>query len=293
MYTSVREEGKVESERKGKIEYVRLEKSKESSHEGESILSSIMLLLGAFAFAFCLGEAVHELGHYLSHRLNGVTVGIVLDPFGGSHILNGASAPPETWGITTLMGPLFNVLCGVTVTLLLWKRRSAMLLPLILWGPVALVQEGVTFSLGMLTPGGDADLLMRFWGVPQALLLAVGILFLVIGITLIGWLLPLVNVRSDDSFGRKLAIVLGGMVSFMVIRLAATSLRSPEGVLENTIPLVFALLLAVLVSLISGVLNPLLNRISEVDAAPVKRKAIMNALVLGAGIIVLQLLILN
>jgi len=147
--------------------------------------------------------------------------------------------------------------------------------------------------LGMLTPGGDADLLMRFWGVPQALLLAVGILFLVIGITLIGWLLPLVNVRSDDSFGRKLAIVLGGMVSFMVIRLAATSLRSPEGILENTIPLVFALLLAVLVSLISGVLNPLLNRLSKVDAAPVTRKAIMNALVLGAGIIVLQLLILN
>ena len=34
-------------------------------------LRSALLLLGAFAFAFLLGEAAHELGHYLAHRAYG------------------------------------------------------------------------------------------------------------------------------------------------------------------------------------------------------------------------------
>ena len=119
----------------------------------KKLIPSLLLLLGSFAFAFCLGEAVHELGHYLSHRLNGVTVGIRLDPFGGSLIINGSSAPPETWGITTLMGPLFNLACGLLVTLLVWRFRKPALLPLLLWGPVALVQEDLFWNESTLREG--------------------------------------------------------------------------------------------------------------------------------------------
>ena len=50
------------------------------------ILLPVLLLLGSFVFAFCLGEAVHEFGHFLVHRAYGVSVGIRLDPFGGSRI---------------------------------------------------------------------------------------------------------------------------------------------------------------------------------------------------------------
>jgi hypothetical protein len=46
------------------------------------VLLPVLLLLGSFAFAFCLGEAVHELGHDLAHRAYGTEVGIKLDPFG-------------------------------------------------------------------------------------------------------------------------------------------------------------------------------------------------------------------
>jgi len=125
------------------------------------ILLPVLLLLGAFIFAFCLREAVHKLGHFPAHRACGTDADIKLDPLGGSQIVNGASAPRETWGITSAAGPLLNILAGVAVSLSLWRYRRTALLPLLLWGPIALVQEGVTLSLGMLTPGGGAELIVE------------------------------------------------------------------------------------------------------------------------------------
>ena len=194
----------------------------EPNLKAKSILLPVLLLLGSFMFAFCLGEAVHEFGHFITHRAYGVNVGVRLDPFGGSKILNGASAPHEILGITSLAGPLFNLLVGIAVSLSLWRVRRPMLLPLVLWGPVALVQEGVTFSLGMLTPGGDAQLIAE-WGLPAVVVVGLGVLFLVSGIAMICWLLPLVNLSPVDSFGRKFAVVIAGMVSFFVLRLVISS----------------------------------------------------------------------
>jgi hypothetical protein len=42
----------------------------------EAILLSVLLLLASFALSFCLGEAVHEFGHFLAHRAYGSDVGI-------------------------------------------------------------------------------------------------------------------------------------------------------------------------------------------------------------------------
>jgi hypothetical protein len=263
-----------------------------ASRENKPILLPALLLLGSFVFAFCLGEAVHEFGHFLAHRLNGVSVGIRLDPFGASKILNGSSAPREIWGITSLAGPLLNLLLGSVVSLSLWRVRKPILLPLLLWGPTALVQEGVTFSLGMLTPGGDAQLIVE-WGVPAWLLISLGVLFLVSGVTLICWLLPLVNLSSTDSAGRKFGVVLGGMVSFFVIRLLFSSLRSSSAAMENTVPLVFSILLATIVVALYKPVNSALSRISKTRLAPVTWPSTLVSLALGAGMIVFQLAALN
>jgi len=256
------------------------------------VLLPVLLLLGSFIFAFCLGEAVHELGHFLVHRAYGVNVGIRLDPFGGSMILSGSSAPREIWGITSLGGPLLNLLTGVIVSLSLWRIRKPVLLPLLLWGPVALIQEGVTFSLGMLTPGGDTDLIVA-WGVPASVLIGLGVVFFAAGIAMICWLLPLVNLSPLDSFGRKLTVVMGGMVSFMVLRLLLSGLRSPDLLIENTVPLVFSLLLAAIVLLAFAPLHSMLNRISKTRLAVVTWPATLFSIVLGAGIILFQLVSFN
>lgn len=258
----------------------------------QSLMRQGLLLLGSFVFAFCLGEAVHELGHYLAHRAFGVDVGIRLDPFGGSRILHGSSAPREIWGLTSVAGPLLNLLAGTTLSLSLWWVRRPALLPLLLWGPIALVQEGVTFSLGMLTPGGDAQLLVD-WGVPAAVLVSLGVLSLALGISLICGLLPLVDLSPADSLSRKFIVVTGGMVSFMFLRLLVSSFFSPDLALENTVPLVFALLLASIVVMLYGPLYPILNRIARTEPVSVTWPMAIFSMTLGAGVVMLQLASFN
>jgi hypothetical protein len=165
-------------------------------------------------------------------------------------------------------------------------------LPLLLWGPTALVQEGVTFSLGMLTPGGDAQFIVE-WGVPAGVLISLGILFLALGVALICWLLPLVNLSSTDSSGRKFGIVLGGMVSFFVLRLVVSSMRSSSAAMENTVPLIFSILLATVVVALYKPFNSILGRISRTKLASVTWPATSVSLALGVGMIVLQLFALN
>jgi hypothetical protein len=259
---------------------------------GESLVRQGLLLLGSFVFAFCLGEAVHEVGHYLAHRAFGVDVGIRLDPFGGSRILHGSSAPREIWGITSVAGPLLNLLAGMTLSLSLWWKRRPALLPLLLWGPIALVQEGVTFSLGMLTPGGDAQLIVD-WGVPAAVLVSLGVLSLALGISLICGLLPLVNLSPADTLSRKFIVVTGGMVSFMFLRLLVSSFFTPDLAVENTVPLVFALLLASIVVMLYGPLYPILNRISRTEPVSVTWPVAAFSMTLGAGVVMLQLASFN
>jgi hypothetical protein len=263
-----------------------------SASEGKPLLLPVLILLGSFAFVFCLGEAVHELGHFLAHRAYGVEVGIKLDPFGGSRILHGSSAPQEIMGITSLAGPLFNLLVGLIVSLSLWRLRRPALLPLVLWGPVALIQEGVTFSLGMLTPGGDAQLIVE-WGVPAAVILSLGILFLISGVALLCGLLPLVGVSPADSFGRKFGIVAGGMISFMFLRLLVSSASSPAAVQENTAPLLFSLLLATIVVTLYRPLASVLNRVPEAEPGPVTWPVAASSVALAVGMVLLQIVFLN
>lgn len=262
-----------------------------SNIKDEPVLRPILLLFGSFVFAFILGETVHELGHFLTHRLYGYEAGLVLDPFGGSHTL-GSDSPREIWGVTTVAGPLLNLLIAMALFLLLWRRRRPMLLPLLLWFPLALVQEGINFSLGSLTPGGDFELIVN-WGVPAPLLLALGILFLAFGIVLLCMLLPLVSLIPTDSFGRKIAIVVGGMASYMFVRFLFISLTSPDHAQEQVIPLIFSLLLATIVVLLFNPLYQLLNRISESESASVTWPEVVVSLVLGLGIVIFQLVTFN
>ena len=111
------------------------------------------MLSGAFTFAFLMAEMIHEFGHYLAHVAFGNhDVGVLLDPFGGSRITGLTSSTDQALIATTAAGPLFNLLLGITTTILLWRNRKPILLPLLLWGPIALVQEGVNLSLGLLSP---------------------------------------------------------------------------------------------------------------------------------------------
>ena len=85
-------------------------------------IKSIFLLIGSFIFAFLFGEMVHEFGHYLAHQAYGNTgVGVVLDPFGGTHISGVTVKSLSVMAVTSAAGPLLNVVLGLSCFLLLMR----------------------------------------------------------------------------------------------------------------------------------------------------------------------------
>lgn len=248
---------------------------------------SILFLVGAFTFAFLLAEAVHETGHYLAHCLYGNTaILILLDPFGGSRMAGSTDLPEIGMVITSAAGPLFSLIVAAGCFSLLWKRRKPALLPLLLLGPTAMIQEGVNLSLGLFSPNSDAQWILRA-GIPAPLIPTAGIVLLIAGLTGVTVLLPLAGVDSKTSFAGTLLIVCTGMCSLLVIRLTGTLITNPEAWIENLVPLGFSGILAVVVTF----LRSLVNR----NAAPhhLDWNAVGTSLALGAGIFLGQLLLFN
>ena len=253
-----------------------------------SRIKSILLLAGAFAFAFLLGEAVHELGHYLAHRAYGHTgIGIHLDPFGGSRIAGVRALPRAAMAWTSAAGPLANLACGVACSLLLWRVRRLGLLPWTLWGPVAMVQEGVSLSLGFLTPGGDARWVAAA-GVPAAVLIAAGIGLLLAGAAAMSLALTPAVLRREDTLGVRFLIVASGASALMGVRAAHALLAAPVSATENLVPLVFSLLLAALVACAQAPLRAILRK-DRTATSPPSWRPVALALGLGTGMVVLQL----
>lgn len=253
-------------------------------------IKSILLLAGAFTFAFLLGEMTHESGHYLAHLVFGTPdVGVHLDPFGGSRIVGFPPNPDVVVaGVTSAAGPLLNLVLGITTFLGLWRYRKPVLLPLLLWGPVSMVQEGVTFSLGLLTPGGDAQWIVSL-GVPVIIVLVWGTVFLLAGVCTISLLFPVAGVGVSCSFWKKYIIVLVGMGSLMLLRAIHSILVSPVSALENLVPLVFSILLAAMAVWLN---KPVVSMIEEVPPSPlptINWPALVSALVLGVGIFIFQI----
>jgi hypothetical protein len=263
-----------------------------SSHPNHTI-KSILLLAGSFSFVFLLGEMVHEFGHYLMHMVYDTqNIQVHLDPFGGSMIVGVTDLPGEVAGVTSAAGPLFNLALGITCTLMLWRKRAPVLLPLVLWGPVSMVQEGVTFSLGLLTPGGDAQWIATL-GIPQQVILLAGILLLMAGIGTITTLLPLAGVKRDEPQRTKLLILLVGMCSLMLIRSVHSFLASPGSIMENFIPLLFSILLAAIVVLLHEPVSRIMRKIILSETPPVTWSASALALILGASVFLFQVFAMN
>jgi len=254
-------------------------------------IKSILLLAGSFTFAFLLGEMVHEYGHYLGHLAYGNpdNVQVHIDPFGGSRIMGVASLPATVLGVTSATGPLLNLVLGIACLILLWRIRRPILLPFLLWGSIAMIQDGVTFLLGMMTSGGDAQWIATL-GVPRPIILLIGSFLLISGVKTISLLLPLTDIESDDPFKDKFLIVLLGMCSLMFIRFVHSVVASPSSVAENLVPLIFSLLLAIFVAL-SYKPTSISTHTEKKKLQPITWSVTASSLALGTSLFLFQLFV--
>jgi len=250
-------------------------------------VQSILLLAGSFTFAFLLGETVHEFGHYLGHLAcgNPDNAQVHLDPFGGSRIVGVSSIPDEIMAVTSASGPHLNLFLGAGCLVLLWRSLKPVLLPFLLWGPVALIQEGVTFSFGLLTPGGDAEWIVAL-GIPRCVILIFGIAFLVTGLGLVSYLLPAAGIKRCDAFKDRLFILLAGMCPLMLMRCVHSFMFTPAQILEDLIPLMLSFILVICITSVHELISKVIVLPGSV---PVSRKALILALILGSTVFVFQL----
>lgn len=152
-----------------------------------------------------------------------------------------------------------------------------------------MIKEGVNFSLGMMTPGGDAQWIAAL-GVPRPLLLLTGSFLLVAGVKTISPLLPLIDIQRDEPFKDNFLIVLLGMCSLILIRFIHSVVASPVSVMENPIPLIFSLLLAIFVELSYKPISGNMLAVKE-KTKPITWSVTASSLVLGLSLFVFQLFI--
>lgn len=257
-----------------------------------SAIKAFLILAGGFTFSFLLGEAVHESGHYLAHIfLGNQDASVYLDPFGGSRIIGVTGFQTRVMGaVTSAAGPLFNLLLAGAFFILLWRRRNGWLLPILMWGPAAMVQEGVNFSIGLLTPGGDAQWITST-GLPVPLLAVVGVFLLLAGASTMTLLLPMASIHRSNPSLENFCLITAGFCTLMGIRFIHSLFAPGQHLMENLVPLVFTVLLASLVVLLYYKAKNLIKNTTNRSTQPISWSVSLATLSAGIGIFVLQLFV--
>jgi len=259
----------------------------------KSTINSIILLAGSFVFAFLLAEMVHEFGHYLAHLVYRTPgTGIHLDPFGGTRITGVISIPNKAMLVTTLAGPLSSLILGVATTLLLWQHRKPIFLALLLWGPVAMIQEGVNLSLGMLSPGSDAAWIAALL-LPSGVVLGIGIILLIFGIIIIPLFLPLAGIQLDEPAPIRFGIMFVSMGSLMFIRFVYSALSVPGHTQENLYPLILTFLFSAVIVLLHCQMNQMVDKARPSTPLRIPVSAVIASWILGGGMFFFQVLMFN
>jgi len=255
-----------------------------------STLKSILLLLGAYTFSYCLGLTFHEAGHALAYTILGLSdIRIYVHPFALSHCDRGP-VPTEMLPFTGAMGPLFNIICSTIITLAVWRKRNPKLLPLLMCAGTAFTAEGVAIiidiaGLPLLTDWGKV---MIIGGVSPIIMGIICVFFLVIGTTIILLLLPLINISSRDSYLRRILISIGFILYFIfsVIYVSIFDIN----VLDNRLIALFSAIgFNFLLMALYKPIFPYLDRLSHTDTSTVSWSAVIIAFGAALTIIFIDL----
>jgi len=183
-----------------------------------TLLKAIGLFMGASFFAYLLSIAIHESGHYLASIILGVpNKGIALNPFGANYNIylgdtSVALGTPLRRAFSGASGPLFDLLIAVTLSLLLWRKRSPALLPFLLLGSYALLHESVAMIMAAIGDSSSGDWIsVMAVGVPPGVVVLLAAIMLATACIWILQILPLTGINPQDLFWRKLVVFLAGI----------------------------------------------------------------------------------
>lgn len=285
-----------------------------------TLLKAALLFMGSAAFAYCFCAFLHEGGHLIANEAVGSPrTGMSLHPFGENYNLylneDGTywDGNPEDkdaglrWAIRGASGPVFNLLVGVTIGLLFWKKRSPALLPFLMIGCWALLIEGYPMLEQAFGGGGDWYAVINGAGVPKALVVLLGAIFFAGGCIWMLQLLPLAGISAQDPFWRRLVVLLAGaplFISGTVVYqlLFGVDLFVPSWnqyvtvsdiVIKHLIELGTAIIAITALATLHRPLSPWLDRLSHTPVAQVRWQAVLVSIGLAVVIIAVQWVFFN
>ena len=225
------------------------------------VCNSIILLLCAFSFAFFTGVATHEFGHAIALRYFGIKeVKIILHTFESSRVIWNVNN--QYMGYVDAAGPLLNIFVGNSILILLWKKRSQYISPLILLGPMALIQEGFSSLTQLLfnIPGTDATRIVTS-GIPFTIILGLAMLFLILGIATFILQLPLYGISPLDSFLRKLTILVPGLTAYPMVILLHSIIFNPFDFTRGVVIVLFSASISIIFAVLFKPINIIMGRV--------------------------------
>jgi hypothetical protein len=122
--------------------------------------------------------------------------------------------------VAVAAGPLANLGLGVVISLGLWSMRRPVLLPLLLWGPIAVLQESITalVQLAGNEPGTDF-VLMRRAGLPGVMIPPIAAIAIGVALWAVLVLMAVAGVDPKAPLGRRIGVLTIGMSGYTLLLL--------------------------------------------------------------------------
>jgi len=249
----------------------------------------MLLFFGAFLFAFSLNSyIIHEAGHAFGGVLFGCQFErLYLNPFGTGGWLNQCpdTMTPAGKFFQGMGGEIFGLPLSIAVTLLLWRKRSPVLLPLLM--SAALICIGNLLSVLDSVSSYpyfvfDYGLAIQA-GIPSFILLTIAITSLVFGIILMDLLFPLAGIGIKEPFWKVLILSLATWPLFMAIRAIYQSMNGINIAGPMTV-FIFGITIAILTALCFKPVCKLVDRITHTEPVLPSASAIWLAFGLGVSL---------
>lgn len=206
-----------------------------------------LLLLGSFAIAYNASEFLHELGHAIAAWMTGGWVStIVVHPFNWSYCQ--AFSPKHLF--FTAAGSVFSSVAGVLIFLSLIRWPTPRLLPLLLIGPITLINNGDYLLIDLIVQSdGDACRLVAL-GISPFVIVPGAVLLLLSGFFFAALLIRKTHL-FEGGFTIRLVIVALGILSYLFAALVWNFFFNRSGTMEWLAYTASASVLAVLFAAIA------------------------------------------
>jgi hypothetical protein len=216
--------------------------------------------------------------------------GLNVNPFGTGGWRNQCPEPMTQAGkfIQGMGGVIFGLPVSIAVTLLLWRKRSPILLPLLMSAAVICIGNLLSVLDSMSSYPNlvfDYGLALEA-GIPSFILTIIAIISLVSGIILMDLLLPLAGIGITTPFWQVLILSFSTWPFFMAIRAIYQAINGMN-IAGSMSVLIFGVIIAILTALFFKPVIRLTDRITHTEPVLPSPGAAWLSISLGVGLMVL------